>query len=256
MARLVKQSLGQEVTRMLKRMIIDGELEPGQRLVEDRLAAELGISRTPLREALHRLEQEGLLQKRSAGGYVLRPFDAEEVEEAVQVRALLEARVAALAARRAAPEQVEALRANLTAFREAAARDDVVRLAELNTEFHLLLRAAGGSMLLARLLDEIEGVVERIIRALVPLREAGEWSDEDHARIVNAVVAGDAEGAAEAMRIHVLHGGDAVLDTLRQPDGEPDGAKDAGAGRESDTAATPAAASAGRPSGKAASRKP
>ncbi|NHZ48550.1 FCD domain-containing protein, partial [Nitratidesulfovibrio liaohensis] len=152
---------------------------------------------------------------------------------------------AALAARRAAPDQVEALRANLTAFREAAARDDVVRLAELNTEFHLLLRAAGGSLLLARLLDEIEGVVERIIRALVPLREAGEWSDEDHARIVAAVVAGDAEGAAEAMRIHVLHGGDAVLDTLRQPDGESDGAVDG----------TPAAALAGRQSGKAASKK-
>lgn len=248
MAKLVKQSLGQEVTRMLKRMIIDGELEPGQRLVEDRLAAELGISRTPLREALHRLEQEGLLQKRSAGGYVLRPFDAEEVEEAVQVRALLEARVAALAARRAGPDQVEALRANLTGFREAAARGDVVRLAELNTEFHLLLRAAGGSLLLARLLDEIEGVVERIIRALVPLREAGEWSDEDHARIVAAVVAGDAEGAAEAMRVHVLHGGEAVLDTLRQPAVGPD---DAG-----DSADAPDAAPARHPSGKAASTKP
>ena len=253
MARLVKQSLGQEVTRMLKRMIIDGELEPGQRLVEDRLAAELGISRTPLREALHRLEQEGLLQKRSAGGYVLRPFDAEEVEEAVQVRALLESRVAALAARRATPDQMEALRANLAAFRLAAATGDVARLAELNTAFHLLLRAAGGSLLLARLLDEIEGVVERIIRALVPLHEAGEWSDHDHARIVAAVVAGDADAAAEAMRAHVLHGGEAVLDTLRQPDGGPDGVKD---GRPDGAAdATPGNAPARRPSGKAASKR-
>ncbi|MGJ3523306.1 GntR family transcriptional regulator [Nitratidesulfovibrio sp. D1] len=245
MARLVKQSLGQEVTRMLKRMIIDGELEPGQRLVEDRLAAELGISRTPLREALHRLEQEGLLQKRSAGGYVLRPFDAEEVEEAVQVRALLEARVAALAARRAGPDQVQALRANLAAFRAAAAGGDLARLAELNTEFHLLLRAAGGSMLLARLLDEIEGVVERIIRALVPLREAGEWSDHDHARIVAAIEAGDADGAAEAMRAHVLHGGEAVLDTLRQPDGGADAAPDA----------APDAGPVRPPAGKTASKK-
>ncbi|HCG05502.1 MAG TPA: GntR family transcriptional regulator, partial [Desulfovibrio sp.] len=66
----------------------------------------------------------------------------------------------------------------------------------------------------------IEGVVERIIRALVPLREAGEWSDDDHARIVAAVEVGDADAAAEAMRIHVLHGGEAVLDTLRHSEGE------------------------------------
>lgn len=106
----------------------------------------------------------------------------------------------------------------MTRLVKAAAGGAVARLADLNAEFHLLLRAAGDSMLLTRLLDEIEGVVERIIRALLPLREVGEWSDHDHARIVAAVVAGDAEAVAAAMRAHVLHGGEAVLESLRRPD--------------------------------------
>jgi DNA-binding GntR family transcriptional regulator len=82
--------LGQEVTLMLRRMIVHGELKPNERLVEERLAAQLGISRTPLREALHRLEQKRLLSKRDRGGYVVRPLSYQEVEEAVDVRAFLD----------------------------------------------------------------------------------------------------------------------------------------------------------------------
>ena len=216
MTRLVKQSLGREVTHVLKKMILDGELVPGERLVEDRLAAEMGISRTPLREALHRLEQEGLLEKRRSGGYLLRPFDAHEVEDAVEIRALLESHAADLAARRATPEQVEQLRTNLAQFCEAGAASDVKRLVELNTEFHNILRAASGSPLLARMLDEIEGVVERIIRSLVSLQEAGEWSSGDHERIVAAIEKKDGNAAAAAMREHVLHGGIQIARRMKE----------------------------------------
>lgn len=216
MTRLVKQSLGREVTVMLKRMIINGEFTPNQRLVEDRLATDLGISRTPLREALHRLEQEGLLEKRVNSGYMLKPLNAAEVEDAVEIRALLESHAAALAAKRIDKAGIQALNKNFEKFQLAAANGNVTRLTELNSEFHSLIRTACGSPLLIRLLSEIEGVTERIIRALISLSEAGQWSEGDHQRIVKAIANRDADAAALAMREHVMHGGTKVLNRMRQ----------------------------------------
>ena len=213
MSRIVKNSLGQEATNMLRRMLLDGRFDDGERLVEDRIANELGISRTPLREALHRLAQEGLLEKRRAGGYSLRKLNGTEVEDAVHVRSMLESHAAALAASRATAQQKRQLRNNLEQFSAANSAKDMPRLVELNADFHTQLREAAHSPLLAQLLLELDGVVERMLRRMVTSTEA-DWSDRDHLKIMDALEAGDPQKAAQAMREHVDHGRDKIMEQL------------------------------------------
>lgn len=215
MVKIMRRSLGQEATNLLRQMILDGQFAAGQRLVEDRISTELGISRTPLREALHRLAQEGLLEKRTTGGYELRRTNVAELEDAVNVRALLEGHAAALAATRATDEQREALSSNLKAFQAAAAAGDVPHLIVLNEEFHATLRDAAGFMMLRQMLSELDGMVERRLRTNIPLEKAGQWSCPDHEHIVQALDARDPAAALEAMRAHVQRGGMEMLAQLK-----------------------------------------
>lgn len=215
MVKIMRRSLGQEATNLLRQMILDGHFAAGQRLVEDRISTELGISRTPLREALHRLAQEGLLEKRTTGGYELRRTNMAELEDAVNVRALLEGHAAALAATRATDAQRVALLGNLKDFQVATADGDVPRLVVLNEEFHAILRAAAGFMMLRQMLSELDGMVERRVRANIPLEKAGQWSCPDHELIVQALEARDPAAALEAMRAHVQRGGMEMLAQLK-----------------------------------------
>lgn len=211
---LKRRSLGQEVTRHLRRMIIDGEFRPDERLVEEKIAGRLGISRTPLREAMHRLEQEGLLRKRKQGGYVIAPLSREEVEEVVEVRSALEELVTRLATRRATPETLAPLEDNARRFAEALEAGDEERLVELNTQFHVLLREAAGSRLLTRTLAELDGVVERISRAAISNISAGLWSTTDHRDILEAIKSGNEDLATSMTRKHAIRGGEWILSRM------------------------------------------
>jgi DNA-binding GntR family transcriptional regulator len=212
---LRRRPLGQEATLLLRRLIMRGELAPGERLVEERLGQQLGLSRTPIREALHRLEQEGLLLKRPRGGYEVRPLTPEEVEEAVGVRGVLEGYAGELAARRAPPKVIKELERNLEQFEDALARQDESRLVELNTRYHELLYQAASSTLLHHMLSELQEEVERISRAIMMNMQAGHWSVNDHRAVVEAIKAGDAKNAGQLCREHVQRGGEWLLTSLK-----------------------------------------
>ena len=212
---LRRRPLGQEATILLRRLIMRGELTPGERLVEERLGQQLGLSRTPIREALHRLEQEGLLLKRPRGGYEVRPLTPEEVEEAVGVRGVLEGYAGELAARRAQPKQIKDLERNLEQFQEALVKQDEVRLVELNTRYHELLYQAANSTLLHHMLSELQEEVERISRAIMMSVQAGQWSVNDHRAVLEALKARDAAKAGRLCREHVQRGGKWLLTRLK-----------------------------------------
>jgi DNA-binding GntR family transcriptional regulator len=144
---LKRRSLGQEVTIVLRQMVQRGELAPGERLVEERLAEQLGLSRTPVREALHRLEQEGLLLKRPRGGYEVRNLTIEEVEEVAGVRAVLAAYAAERAAGRISPEELILLEQNIKDFGQAIEANDEDTLLDLNSDFHSRILQASASPL-------------------------------------------------------------------------------------------------------------
>ncbi|MFP4316110.1 MAG: GntR family transcriptional regulator [Desulfovibrionales bacterium] len=208
--------LGEEASQLLRRMIINGDILPGERLVEEKLAARLGISRTPLREALHRLEQAGILEKLVRGGYVVRPLTVQEVEEAVDVRAVLEGHAARRAAARADESILGRFRENMARFEEANARREGREMVRLNSEFHALLHEAADSGLLSRLLADLGDVVERITRAMASSLVAGSWSMDEHRQLLKALEAGDPELAERLAREHVLRGGAWTLERMKE----------------------------------------
>ncbi len=217
MQHLRKRSLGQKATELLRQMLLDGNFKDGERLVEDRIASELGISRTPLREALHRLAQEGILEKRRTGGYILRTLQRTEIEDAIAIRSMLEGHAASLAAVRCSQEQKDILRKNLQQFTKATEVHDIPTLVRLNADFHTLLREAAHSPLLAQLLSELDGVVERLLRPLISSHEIA-WSDKDHMKILQCIENNDADGANLAAQEHIAHAKESILSYLAKID--------------------------------------
>src|SRR5580700_6796183 len=137
--------LRQSVYDALIDLIVGGELPPGQHMVETDLARQLGVSRQPIREALHRMEAEGWVDLRpSQGAFVHVPTD-KEVDELLDVRALLEAETARLAALAATPQQVARLRQLCREGQAAAEADDFGAAVAANNVFHSEIAAAGSS---------------------------------------------------------------------------------------------------------------
>jgi GntR family transcriptional regulator of vanillate catabolism len=140
----------------LRELILEGELRPGERVAEIPLSERIGVSRTPLRLALARLEHEGLLNSLSSGGFVVRRFTREEIADAIELRGVLEGTAARFAAERLRdPGDVEALAAC------AAEMDDLVkpgrfeRYIELNERFHALLVALARSDVIAQAIERV-----------------------------------------------------------------------------------------------------
>ena len=196
--------LRQSVYDALIDLIIGGELPPGQHMVETDLARQLGVSRQPIREALHRMEAEGWVDLRpSQGAFVHVPTDSE-VDELLDVRALLEAETARLAAARRAdgsnPAPLGGLREICRDGQAAAEADDVDAAVAANSAFHAEVAAVGGNAVLAELADIVGRRVQWYYRIVAPERGHGSWAE--HAEMIEAIEAGDAERAQALARRH------------------------------------------------------
>ena len=194
--------LRQSVYDALVDLIVGGELRPGQHMVETDLAGQLGVSRQPIREALHRMEAEGWVDLRpSQGAFVHVPTDSE-VNELLDVRALLEAETARLAAAAGAPDPVRLarLREICQEGRAAAEAEDFNAAVTANSNFHAEISAIGGNAVLAELADIVGRRVQWYYRMVSPARAHGSWTE--HAELIDAIEAGDAERAAAIARSH------------------------------------------------------
>ena len=192
-------SLSRKVYRSVREGILDGEYTPGMPLVESKLARDLGVSRTPVREALRRLSDEGLVTLIPGQGAQVSQILYQEVLEVQEIRELLEP----YAARRAAVN-VSAIEDRLREIRE-----DVLKLPMADTqrrrcadrELHDLILEGAGNETLRKLVSELRTRTERAFTYL-----AGEPVDQrrhEHLRLVDAILAGDPDAAEEAMREHL-----------------------------------------------------
>lgn len=211
-----RRPLSTEVTRMLKDMIVTGELAPGERLFEVELAQRMGTSRTPVREAIVRLENERFVQKRDRGGYQVRPLTRREVEEAVGLRAVLESYATELVAEKVRPAFIAKLEKNVAMFEKALKRGDKKRLVELNTRFHEMLYTAAGSEMLSELISNLHDVLYRFRRALLGDLDAAQSSLADHRKMVQALKQGDATKARRICRGHVQRGGQWMMERIEK----------------------------------------
>ncbi len=200
--------------RALWDRILAGEYQPGERLKERDICADLEVSRTPVREALHRLAAEGLVQIEPRRGGKVAELRLDEAAELFSVGAHLESFAAKLAARRASPEALAALDATIRTMRDVLDRDarDVRRAyLKLDRELHGQIVDMARNRSLAAALKQIVGLPV-LVKAFSTYTGDDLWrSFHHHENIVDALHAGDEEWAEAAMRSHILAGRSILL---------------------------------------------
>lgn len=186
---------------MLKAGILDGTFEPGSPLVEVQLAEWCGVSRTPVREALTRLEQDGLIQ-RSDRGYVVKARSPEEIFDIYEVRVVLEALASRTAAERHTRVDLLRLEHALNAWEKATGRSDPSEQQKRNQEFHRAVWAASHSEPLIDLLERLSLHLSRYPATTLTAPGRRESSLEEHRQLLDAIRGRDADGAAELATSH------------------------------------------------------
>ena len=215
--RLVKRhgSLGKVVADELRRGILTGRRKPGDRLVEDRLSAELGGSRVPIREALRLLAAEGLVEVQPRRGASVAEFSAEVARDLVEVRAMLEGLNARLAARHRAPAIIAELRQVLAEGNTAALSGNVGDLVRLNGEFHDKLAEAGRNSILWDIMRTLRERTSLVFAANTARRSRQDW--DEHSRILAAVIEGDEELSSLLATRHVHQAAEAAFAAQAAP---------------------------------------
>ncbi|HYX04148.1 MAG TPA: GntR family transcriptional regulator [Reyranella sp.] len=207
-----RASLSQLVSDKIRGDILEGRFKPGERLVEDKLSAELGVSRVPVREALRGLSMEGLVRLEPNRGATVIEVTPELVRELVEVRTLLEALNARLAARRHDPKIVALLQDTLRRGNEAAQSGTSEELARLNAEFHERLAEASRNSVLSDIMRSLRERTSLAFSINGRARAREDW--REHAGILAAVIDGDEEMAALLAGRHVRNAAAAFRRTL------------------------------------------
>lgn len=222
-----RRALVDKLASDLQQRVLSGDLPSGTRLRQSALAAEFGVSRTPIREALRKLQAGGFVELQPHRGALVRGLSAREIRDAYEVRAELEALAADLAAVRIRHDQLDRLRAAQAQFRDGlaqtvAAREvgapDIEQAAlwgRANDEFHLVIQQAAGNDVLAATLTHLHRSFPRDLTKIVlsestPLLRTNVL---EHEEIMEALQHRDRDSARELMRRHVRHAGELV--TLR-----------------------------------------
>jgi DNA-binding GntR family transcriptional regulator len=189
----------------LRQGILSGRLKPGNRLIEERLAEELGVSRNPVREAIRALASEGLIEVTARRGAAVARMTEQETRETIEIRAILEGHNARLAARRQDKDVIKRIQNVLKKGMEAVANKRFERLTELNQDFHRELYAAGQNTVLGDILEKLRDRTAMLFAPTDPARQARNW--DEHAAILRAVIEGDEQSAARLAAEHVMRAG-------------------------------------------------
>lgn len=208
------------VYRELRRLIIQGNYAPGKRLVEERLAQELGVSRTPVREALARAAAEGLIRIYPNRGAVVRTFTRDDLTQIFDLRAVLEGYAAYQAALRISPDQLDLLKQEAAALEASLEQTFVSREAEVqflvdhNATFHQIIITTSGNERLADLLRMVVNVPLQFRSFYWYTLEERHISNFFHRTILHALQTQEADRARAIMQEHIYFGRDFLLDSL------------------------------------------
>ncbi len=205
--------LGEAVYNRIRDAIITGELAPGERLRVPSLAKELGVSRSPVREAVIRLINERLAVSEPRLGAVVTKVDRHDLVVLYEVREVLEGLAARLAAKSPSRELITNLSMVLDEHEQAVSALDLAKHVESDTSFHRFIRLSTGNPELVRLLDHIEAQV-RLAMLTVTATAGPKIALEEHKAIFSAVRDSDMENAERLARMHIIRLRDALEDEI------------------------------------------
>lgn len=194
------------VYERIRAAIVSGEIPAQQRLAGTVLAEQFGTSRTPVREALQRLETERLIERTPRGTFI-RQIQPEEVFDIYDVLKILEGAAARMAAERATPWNLLQLRTAHQAMVDLV-EPDAPRRAELNREFHAMVAAAARSPTTARVLLQLNSSLVVTARTTLAVEERWQAALAEHQQLVEAIEARDADAAASIAEEHMIAAGD------------------------------------------------
>ncbi|MGD9995427.1 MAG: GntR family transcriptional regulator [Ilumatobacteraceae bacterium] len=197
------QPLRRAVYDEVQRRIVEGEMEPGERIYEDQLAHELEVSRNPVREALQALHLEGFVDLEPRRGARVATISEQRATDLFELREALEGMVARLAAQRCTDEELLLLRQAIKRGVDAVRSGDLARLPALNTEFHGLLCAAAHNAMLADNVERMSQLIKWVYTKRVTQRGTTSWTE--HQRIVDAIADRDPERASAEARAHIAN---------------------------------------------------
>lgn len=205
------RSLSDRLTDVVRDFILSGEISPSVPIRQDALAARLQVSKIPLREALARLEQDGLVVSHPNRGYFVTPLSAEEAEEVYALRLKIEPDAAAYACTKASEAEQNAAREALNFLdREAAAQKNTV--GALNRAFHIALVTPGGRHITARMVLRLHTIADRYVRKHLEPLGRHIRAEAEHEEILAAWLERRSEKVAKLIRRHLDH----TLEDLRK----------------------------------------
>ncbi|MDN5301580.1 MAG: hypothetical protein PWQ60_1094 [Thermoanaerobacteraceae bacterium] len=200
----------------LREAIITGELKPGERLMEVQLAEEMGVSRTPVREAIRKLELEGLVVMIPRKGAYVAGLSLKDAADVFEIRESLEGLAAALAAERITDEELEAMEKILTEISGAAEKDDVETIIKKDAEFHQILFAATRNDRLAQIINNLKEQIDRFRVQSFTNRGRIKSILQEHRRIVDALKGRDADMAEKLAKDHIEKVENNIMNILRK----------------------------------------
>ena len=206
-----RKSLREEVYDSLKKSILHGKLKAGQRLIEETLAHQIGISRTPVREAFHKLERDDLVTRLPKGGFAVREFTKEDVEEIFGIRSALESYAAYLATFHIPSERISILEKKIEESERALENGDDEKVVQLHTEFHDLLYKSCKSKKLTEMINNFRDYFYRYRSALLHTKEGFTYSLEGHRQMLEAMRNKNARLVERLVRKHLERGKEIVI---------------------------------------------
>ena len=204
------------VFQTLRQAILRGELEPGERLMEIHLANRLGVSRTPIREAIRKLELEGLVVMIPRRGAIVASITEKDLKDVLEVRRTLEIMAGEIACERITPELLEQLKNTGHEFMVRKDTNDFTSLAEVGVKFHDIIYAATGNQRLISILNNLREQMYRY--RLEYLKDTGshERLNSEHYEIYEGIRNGDKETVKAAIGRHIDNQRDAILAAIRE----------------------------------------
>ncbi len=203
------------VFKTLRQAILTGELKPGERLMEIHLANKLGVSRTPIREAIRQLELEGLVIMVPRKGAQVASITEKSMTDVLEVRLALEKLAVELACKRINYEQKEILKQALFNFEKAVEQGNASEIAKADVEFHDAIFTATGNMRLGQMVNNLAEQMYRYRFEYIKDEGGRKRLIEEHRSIYNAVINGDLEAATKEISVHIKNQEDSIIQQIR-----------------------------------------
>jgi len=211
-----KYSLRGKIFNILRQQILDNKYLPGDSLIETKLAEELGVSRTPVREAIRQLELEGLVDSIPNKGVIVRGISEKDIEDIYTIRRLLEGLAARWAVEKISDDELAELKDTFELMEFYSAKGDIEQVAKLNTKFHEIIFRATKSSVLQHILTDFQYYVQWARYESLKVPGRAQEALEEHRNILNAFTNRDHENAEKTVTQHVINASRNLMNTKKK----------------------------------------